>query len=272
MSNHEVQDPEYLLELFVKRTYLTVEPVVEPLRRTQSWSCSDSTSSNTNSSGYAQAAASSYGPTDGLDNQHTIFDSSGEDGKSNVSLDPGDRGDSGIDLGTHNPWKLKTQHIEIPTEAQTSESSHLQRQGVLTGPFQYGYSEGSLQHDSEGGCKPCSYMTKRGCPKGVSCKFCHLEHEDLTSSIRPSKEKRAFLKGILQSTIAKHEDDPEACRKACIELAVKNVYIRRLLQELPIFQGVDTKAALRTRLDNGSVDQSVTVSQMTQIGDTKVSL
>eukprot|EP00929_Paragymnodinium_shiwhaense_P076515 TRINITY_DN39358_c0_g3_i1.p2 TRINITY_DN39358_c0_g3~~TRINITY_DN39358_c0_g3_i1.p2 ORF type:complete len:246 (-),score=61.11 TRINITY_DN39358_c0_g3_i1:122-859(-) len=57
------------------------------------------------------------------------------------------------------------------------------------------WSKGSELH-AEGGCRPCIfYRTPQGCTTGVSCSFCHFEH-DLSSRKRPCKMKRQQCKQI----------------------------------------------------------------------------
>jgi hypothetical protein len=51
--------------------------------------------------------------------------------------------------------------------------------------MEYRWSRGAEFHGTEKGCKPCMFMSRKGCRKGAECAFCHWEHE-------PTKEAKSY--------------------------------------------------------------------------------
>ena len=68
-------------------------------------------------------------------------------------------------------------------------------------------SEATILH-STGSCNPCVLLgTKRGCIRGNSCRYCHLEHtEKLKVPKRPRKQTRDKYKMLVVKLLAENED------------------------------------------------------------------
>mmetsp|Transcript_9708 Transcript_9708/g.30130 ORF Transcript_9708/g.30130 Transcript_9708/m.30130 type:complete len:129 (+) Transcript_9708:857-1243(+) len=87
----------------------------------------------------------------------------------------------------------------VPPAPPVITPSSLRRKGILRGPEPDRSqlpSVGSGGHHM-GRCKPCAFVSQKGCTSGAECKFCHLCEPG--EKKKRQKEKRAHFSAIRQS-------------------------------------------------------------------------